>query len=373
VWNDFYSKIYTVNLALERLGGSTQLTESVKQQLMGEAKFLHAFLYFYLVNLYGDVPLALQTDYRINAKLQRTSKNLVYQQIIADLKDAQTLLTDNYFSADAKTPTTERLRPNKWTATALLARAYLYTSDWTNSEIQANSIISTNSKYDTGSLNNVFLKSSKEAIWQLQPVNTAWNTEDAKVFIIPTAGPTSISTVSGYPVYLSSQLLSAFEIADKRKINWIDSVTVGSGPASATYYYPYKYKSATLNAPVTEYTMVLRLGEQYLIRAEARAQLNKIAEGLSDLNVIRRRAGLPDAVASDQTTLLNLIYHERQVELFTEWGHRWLDLKRTGKVDEVMSSYAPQKGTTWSPNWALYPIPLYDITQNPNLTQNPGY
>jgi hypothetical protein len=128
-----------------------------------------------------------------------------------------------------------------------------------------------------------------------------------------------------------------------------------------------------LNLPVTEYTTVLRLGEQYLIRAEARAHLNKISEGLRDLNVIRQRAGLSDAMASDKNSLLNLVQHERQVELFTEWGHRWLDLRRTGKIDEVMGNYASQKGTSWSSNWALYPIPLYDITQNPNLTQNAGY
>jgi hypothetical protein len=176
--------------------------------------------------------------------------------------------------------------------------------------------------------------------------------------------------VIGYPVYLSNQLINSFEQADQRRANWIRSVTGGN---STTYYYPSKYKSATLNAPVTEYQMVLRLGEQYLIRAEARAHLNKITDALSDLNVIRHRAGLHDTTATNQDSLLDLIYHERQVELFTEWGHRWLDLKRTGKIDDVMGKVAVLKGTTWSPNWTLYPIPLYDIIQNPNLGQNPGY
>jgi hypothetical protein len=179
--------------------------------------------------------------------------------------------------------------------------------------------------------------------------------------------------VEGYPVYLSNQLLNAFEPNDKRKTNWINNVTVGSVPTSATYYFAYKYKSATLNAPVTEYTMVLRLGEQYLIRAEAKAHQNNIGGSQGDLNVIRKRAGLSNTTANEKNALLAAILHERQTELFTEWGHRWLDLKRTNNIDAVMNTVAPTKGTTWNSNWALYPIPLYDIIQNPNLVQNSGY
>jgi hypothetical protein len=364
LWNDFYTKLYIVNTALERLAVSNSLTPSVKQQLMGEAKFLRAFFYFYLVNLYGDVPLTTSSDYTKNAILSRSAKGDVYKQVVADLKDAQNLLADGYVASDATTSTDERVRPNKWAATALLARAYLYTGDWANTETTAGAVISNTARYDTVSLNNVFLKNSKEAIWQLQPVNAGWNTEDARVFVLPGTGPSN-----NYPVYLSKQLVNSFESGDQRKLNWVNSVTVNG----TAYYYPYKYKAASLNAPVTEYATVLRLGEQYLIRAEARAHLGKTSEALKDLNLIRKRAGLADANTTDQTSLLNLIYHERQVELSTEWGHRWMDLKRTGKVDEVMSTVVSAKGTTWSSNWALYPIPLYDITQNPNLRQNPGY
>lgn len=364
VWNYLYAKIYIVNLAIERLTVSGSLTPAVKQQLLGEAKFLRAFFYFYLVNLYGDVPLTTTSDYTVNASLSRTASVKVYDQVVSDLKDAQQLLTDGYVAADAETTTSERVRPNKWAATALLARAYLYQGDWSDAAAQATAVIDHTVLYDTVSLNNVFLKNSKEAIWQLQPVNTGWNTEDGRVFILPSTGPGY-----NYPVYLSSSLLNSFEPGDKRRSNWVDSITVNS----QTYYYPYKYKSATLNAPVTEYSMVLRLGEQYLIRAEARAHLNDIPGAQNDLDVIRRRAGLPDAVSNNQASLLADILHERQVELFTEWGHRWLDLKRTGNIDVVMNGIATVKGTTWNTNWQLYPIPAYEITQDPNLVQNTGY
>lgn len=374
IWNESYSYIYTVNLAIEKISNSTKLSVSAKSQLLGESKFLRAFFYLYLVNLYGDIPLTTSSDYRVNSRLSRSPASDVYKQIIADLQDAQTLLNDNYVGADITKVSQERLRPNKWAATALLARVYLFAGDWTNAELEATKVINANDKYKLTSLNGVFLKNSAEAIWQLQPVNTGWNTEDARVFILPSTGPTSNSSVSGYPIYLSNQLLNAFESNDQRKTNWVYNVTVSNGSTSSTYYYPFKYKSATLNDPISEYTMVLRLGEQYLIRAEARAHLDNSLGAVSDLDSLRSRAGLAAYNGSTiQAPLLAAILHERQVELFSEWGHRWFDLKRTGNIDAVISNYAQQKGTIWASNWALFPIPLYEIIQNPNLKQNLGY
>jgi hypothetical protein len=369
LWAGIYGQIYVLNIALERLSASTGLTSAVQLQLIGEAKFMRAFFYFYLVNLYGDVPLAVSSDYTINANLARTPKSEVYLQIIADLKSAASLLSNGYVGADAVSATPERVRPNKWAAMALLARTYLYTQDYPDAEVEADSVIVASSLYQLDSLNGVFLKNSSEAIWQLQPVNTGWNTEDARIFILPATGPSTTAPTYGYPVYLSAQLMGSFEAGDARRTNWVDSVLVGG----ISYYFSYKYKSATLNAAVTEYSMVLRLGEQYLIRAEARAQHNNLLGAASDLNAIRRRAGLGATSAADQPSMLAAIWHERQVELFTEWGHRWLDLKRSGMIDPVMTAVSSAKGRTWKTDWQYWPIPEYDIAQDPNLTQNPGY
>ncbi len=106
------------------------------------------------------------------------------------------------------------------------------------------------------------------------------------MFILPSSGPT---TDMQFPVYLNPGLINSFEHGDQRKVNWLDSVVVSGN----TYYFPFKYKSATLNSDVTEYTVVLRLAEQYLIRAEARTQQNNSFGAISDLNVIRSRAMLP--------------------------------------------------------------------------------
>jgi hypothetical protein len=106
---------------------------------------------------------------------------------------------------------------------------------------------------------------------------------------------------------------------------------------------------------------------------ETRSNFSEEA-GAADLNVIRTRAGLPNTVATTESGLLSAIVHERQVEFFTEWGHRWCDLKRTGLVDSVMSIVTPLKGgASWSSNGAIYPIPQTERNSDPNLSQNKGY
>jgi hypothetical protein len=139
-----------------------------------------------------------------------------------------------------------------------------------------------------------------------------------------------------------------------------------------TYYFPFKYKVQS-GSQVTEYSMVLRMAEQYLIRAEARARLNKISLAQDDINMLRIRAALPNIIIADQQGLLKSLWHEKQIELFSEWGHRWLDLKRTGEIDSVMKIVCPQKQADWKSFQQLYPLPQTERDNDVNLTQNPGY
>lgn len=369
-WGPCYNAIYTCNSVIEGLSAAGNITLSVKQQLLGEAKFNRALNYFYLTNLYGGVPIALTTDYTTNSSLPRAAQADVYKQIVSDLKDAEGLLSSQYLDGTLLKVTAERVRPTTWAASALLARVYLFTKDWADAESEATTVIGNSATFDTVSLNGVFKANSKEAIWQLQPVISGWNTQDGRLFIIPSTGLGLNNTV-----YLSNTLYNIFESGDNRLTDWVDSVVV----TGTTYYYPYKYKSATLNAPVTEYQMMLRLGEQYLIRAEARAEQNNLTGAIADLDIIRQRAGLPLMANTnpgiDQAALLDKILHERQVELFTEFGHRWLDLKRTGTVDAVMGVVTPQKsgGGAWQSYQQLYPIPYKEVQANPNLKQNSGF
>jgi hypothetical protein len=99
------------------------------------------------------------------------------------------------------------------------------------------------------------------------------------------------------------------------------------------YYYAYKYKQRGLTATSMEYQVLFRLAEQHLIRAEANIRLGNLSAAAADINLIRQRAGLSPTTAVSQQQLLDVLLHERRVELFTEQGHRFLDLKRFGLLE----------------------------------------
>ncbi|MBO9201407.1 MULTISPECIES: RagB/SusD family nutrient uptake outer membrane protein [Niastella] len=374
-WAPLYNYVFRCNAAIEGLTVSKTLTPSVKEQLLGEAILLRAFVYFYLVNLFGDVPLVLSTDYKVNATLARSPKSQVYQQIIADLNEAKGLLSNNFLNATLQESSNERIRPTKWAAAALLARTYLYTEKYASAEAEATEVINNSTLFTLPELANVFLKNSTEAIWQLQPTDIGYNTQESVTYMLIPNGPIGGAEKG---IFLSPRLLSSFESDDQRRLNgnWVDSIIV----SGTIYYFPNKYKynpvfdpSTASTADMKEYLMLLRLGEQLLIRAEARAQQGNISGSQSDLNSIRRRSGLENTTANDITSLLAAILHERQVELFTEFGHRWFDLKRTEYVDTIMNQVTILKGGIWQSTDQLYPLPLSELQHAPNLIQNAGY
>jgi hypothetical protein len=351
LWKSTYSYIYQANAVLEGLKQSTGISNEVQRELEGEAKCFRAVCNFYLLNLYGNIPLATSTNYQTNDTLSRSSSILVYQQIIADCKDAQNLLKDDYSFSGG-----ERVRPNHFAATALLARVYLFMEDWKNAEAEADSVIGRPDLFTlSADLNQVFLANSSESIWQMEPVQPGINTREGNIFIL-NSFPNSVA--------LSDSVLTAFEPNDNRRTNWIDSVFVGS----QTFYFPFKYKIKS-GSPVTEYCMVFRLSELYLIRAEARAQQDNLSGATDDLNQIRNRAGLSNTTALTQNEIINAIQQERRVEFFTEDGMRWLDLVRTGQATAVLGS----SKNGWKSTDSLYPIPLSELQNDTKLIQNPGY
>ncbi|MHA4806564.1 RagB/SusD family nutrient uptake outer membrane protein [Flavitalea flava] len=363
LWGNPYSILYAANSIIDGLQNNSGVHDSVKNELTGEAEFIRAFCNFYLINLFGEIPMVTTTNWHKTSLLGQTKVPAVYQTIIADLLDAQHRL-----SVDFSVGSGQRIVPNKWAATALLARVYLYIQDWKDAELQATTIIENTTLFSLATdLNSVYLTNSSEAIWQLQQNNSgaviSYNTTPEGYQLIPPD-----SNFAPFAC-LSEKLLAEFEPGDKRKTYWVETVSYKGGK----YSIPYKYKAgpgqATINGPYSEYYMVFRLAEQYLIRAEARANQNNLGAASSDLSVIRARAGLSEISFTYQTDLLSAVANERQIELFAEWGNRWLDLKRTGQATSVLSPIKPH----WTENALLYPIPLAELRTDPNLVQNNGY
>jgi hypothetical protein len=351
LWGYPYQSIYQVNAVLAGVNNNSGLSASFQKQVVGEMEVVRALYYFNMVNLYSGVPLVTSTAYAQTDRLPRSSANAVYAQINADLADAKKKLTATY-------PSAGHIRPNLYTAVALLAKVNLYQGNWQNAYNEADSVIRLGGYSLEPNLNNVFLDGSVEAIWQLPALGLYNVFTDAQNFEPQYAGQTPNYQITPF-------LLNAFETGDQRLQDWIGSTS------NPTIYYPNKYKNVNPTATPVEDQMILRLGELYLIRAEAAAHLNNLTQALADINTIRQRAGLlPNpADAASQTTVLNAVMRERRVELFCEWGNRWFDLKRTGTAATVLGS----EKTGFSANSELYPIPQTQIQLNNLLIQNPGY
>ena len=351
IWSNAYNVIYDTNAIIEGVNNSSGLSIEDKNQIKGEALFFRACIHFYLANLFGDIPYITTTNYQINTTVSKTPIQEVNDLVVIDLLESKSILTDSYITG-------ERVRVNRGAASAFLARVYLYMQEWDLANAESTSIISNVAQYTLLSdLNTMFLKESTEAILQLKPTNEGDATNEG-FYILLNAPPLTQA--------LSNQVVNAFEAGDNRISSWTDTVTDITG----TWYFPFKYKQRINTGNSTEYSIVLRLAEQYLIRAEARTQLGDIAGAQADLNTIRNRAGLANTTAATTNDLIDAILQERRVELFTEFGHRFFDLKRLGLLDTVLDSVKPG----WDSTDALLPIPESELLVNPNLLpQNPGY
>ena len=347
IWKAAYAYIYQCNICIEGLQKSTEVSTAIKKQLLGEVLFVRALCYYYLVNLYGEVPLVLGTNAEVNALLSRAPGDQVYQQIETDLTTASDVLINDIL----------KTRPTKYAAQALLARVYLFMQKWSKAAEMASAVINSGQFFLLGDLSKVFKSDSKETIFQWAPVLERMNAAEGFIFMP--------ATPNGRPNYsISDSLLNAFEAGDLRRSNWIRKAS-----QQPTYYYPYKYR-VYLSNTISEYNIVLRLAEQYLIRAEAYAQLSRVEDAIIDIDTIRVRAGLPvisKAISSE--LCFRAIEQERRTELFAEWGHRWFDLNRTNRANVVLG--VTKKN--WHSDDQLYPIPSTELDVAPNLEQNHGY
>lgn len=352
LWNSSYNQIYAANTVIQGVTASAALSEADKQQLTGEAVFVRGLIHFYLVNTFGSIPYITTTDYKKNSTVSKIPEKLVYELIKKDLELAADLLPKAYVGSD-------RTRPNKFAAKAVLARVYLYMQLWNEASNTASSVLNQTDLYIwPPSLNTVFEKQSLSTIWQFMPNLTGANTYEGNIFIFLQGPPPTVA--------LSQDLIGAYSSDDLRKTLWLKSVSNGS----SVWFHPYKYKKQSNTGTSVEYSVVLRLAEQYLIRAESRAHSGDLIGAKEDLNKTRNLAGLPNTNAVTAEEILENVFIERRLELFTEFGHRFFDLKRTGRIDVILSKTKPQ----WNSNDKVLPLPESELLLNPNLNpQNEGY
>ena len=369
IFSDWYAEIYRANAIIEGLQNTSGTTESLRKQYIAEAKLVRAYCYFHMVNTFGEVPLVLVTDPAISAFLPKTTTAAIYAQMITDLTDAKANLGAVYPGVNTAS-SNDRTLVNKFVATALLARVYLFSGNYAAAESNASEVIAS-TLYSlvprTAMASGVFVRDNTECIWEMSPplLNTNQYTVEASVFI-----PSSLTSVTTFNYRLDPRFAALFASTDLRRTNWMSNVTL----SGTTYILPFKYKYRTqplaAAAGISESQIVMRLAEQYLIRAEARARTGTNLSGaLTDLNAIQTRAAAALTTSTDATTLLTAIALENRKEFFCEQAYRWYNLKRTGEADAVLGALK----TSYTPKSKLLPIPQAAIDANYNLTQNPGY
>ncbi len=346
-WIYAYRGIYRANLVIENAERDQMLSLTDRQNFLGQALFVRAFLHFHLCQLFGDVPYISSSDYRANAVKARDSKSIVMESLSKDLERAAELLPKEIKG--------ERVMPSYYAAIALLAKVKLYQGQFEQVLDLTDEILSNKNFTLEMDLNDVFKIKSAEVIFQIE--STVANTAVAMNFL--PFSPTS------KPMYvLQHDLLQSFEVEDLRKKAWTES-NILDGTA---YYYPTKYKNK-LMTPIEEYNVVFRLAEVYLMRAEALFGVKDYDQVLSTLNSLRKRAGLKDKKYADAVQLWEAIVTERRHELFVEGGNRWLDLIRWNTIDDVLGASKP----SWQSFAKYLPIPSNEILLNTHLIQNPGY
>jgi hypothetical protein len=353
IWKYTYRTILLGNDLIEQLSTTSVFQEDERREHIGEAKYFRAYGYFVLTSLFGDVPWVKSANILETALLPRESKEKIISEaegLIDDLKYAETALA---------TSDNARTRVTKAAASALLARVYLYREEWANAEEKAGEVIETSGCELETDLNSVFLRSGREAIFSVSSSASIPSYVDRNYL--------SVYLLNATYFRLTGDLTASFEEGDLRKEKWLKN--------EGTYFHCWKYKrNAAASAGAAEDLVLLRLAEQYLIRAEARAQQDRLRGengAIADVNAIRRRAGLeglPETLSKAEVLLA--VENERRHELFLEEGHRWWDLVRTGRADAVLGAFPDKQ---WSPYKALLPVPSAEIDRNQNLAPNPGY
>uniref|UniRef100_F4C136 RagB/SusD domain-containing protein n=1 Tax=Sphingobacterium sp. (strain 21) TaxID=743722 RepID=F4C136_SPHS2 len=348
IWKNLYAVIYQCNDLLTQIEPSP-ISDSKKRSIKGQCFFLRALCYYFLVNLYQNVPLILHTNVNENRTINQSEPSEIYQAIISDLLEAK----DHLKGED------QNIYATIWAVSALLAKTAFNLKDW-KTVIDETTFVINSGRYTLESVSSVFHVDSKETVLQF------WTQEGfitSATSLIPASATVVPSTL------ITDELYDVFDDNDLRKLQWIGTNVVTTNDEATSYHFPYKYKNRSMMDSHRECLVSIRLAEVYLLRAEAFLYLGEIAEAMADLNRIRERAGLQVLNTTDPEEVFSLLEKECRKELFAEWGIRFISLKRTGRLDEVLGKAKP----TWTPDAKNLPVPQNELMYNSNLKQNPGY
>ena len=402
-WPRLYQVIRGANETLLELEVLEDQEAGVVEEITARARFIRAYAYYHLVRLFGDIPYLDEKTTTLEAsEAQRTSAETVYEAIIADFEYAKQWLPNSRMN---------RALPGKSAASAFLASVYLTRGEYQSAYDEATDIISKAGQYDLAlepDYRNIFHAEntdfSQEPIFVIDFVGTNVNDESRDYLAAFTGfyGQATYYPSGGWSVMVPAQAVyDTWDDGDYRKEVSFDAEAVDNSGTVIPYTNFSSLDVRNANRPhISKYTamagdlpqantsgrdshsnyQLMRYAEVLLIAAEAAAELGNGGEAAQYINMIRERArngdgtSAPSTVPADiSTASVDDVLEERRLELAFE-HKRWYDIVRRKMGDEVFGSNGLEGARNFdSSRDYLLPIPPLEITNNPNLAQNPGY
>jgi hypothetical protein len=376
-WGYLYNGIMIANSVLEGadLCTVTGFTDSARTVLKGEAQFVRAVHYFNLVRLWGGVPLVLSTEINKTGSLPRSSETEIYTQIVSDLTDAIAAL-----------PKTQNMtgRATKAAAQGMLAKVYasMPTIDYTKVLQYCNAVLADTQYGLVDNYADLFdgnHENTKESLFEIQFDAATAGAWGPQMLLPPSVSGDSWKKFNTPSKTLINAYQSEGDVVRQSASVLFENCTglYSDDVWGTTIPFAYKLKSAS-GWNSSNNIIYLRLADIILLKAEALNETGDLSGAKTLLNQIRERVDLPDKDPTTQATMRLAIEKERLLELAFE-GHRWFDLKRTGRAIAVMSECETRKSATTlygsgiTTSDLLWPIPATEIQLNPNLTQNDNY
>lgn len=349
-WATIYTVINRANIVLRAADQLDNISESQRDQIKGQMYFLRGLALFDLAKVFGGVPVITEPTTEISEITfdPRASLEQTYDAIISDLQAAEAALTDNAPSGS---------RADEWAAKAVLARVYLQQGNNAQAQTYATDVIENGPFALVPNFGDIFdSEDNAEIIFE---VDFTINDQSG-------LGSASDPTTPGQKFYLSAEAYNALQASAQNGDERFEATTLQVG----TRRRLIKYSDIVNNA---DDVPVIRLAEMYLIRAEAIARQGVATAAaseqvISDINMIRTRAGLSPVSGLTNAQALTEILEQRRLEFIGE-GLRFIDLKRYNLLCEELG-FCPEDNAEFR---GLWPIPLQQLEVNPNLTQNPGY
>jgi hypothetical protein len=389
-WTTLYEAIGRTNLLIANLDANTTLADSLKKRAYGEAYFIRGVCYYFAVRVWGKVPLRLKPILNSNdVALAKSDVPVIYDQIITDLKFAETALPATVSSVSAG-------RATSGAAKVALADIYLTKGDWQKARDKAKEVIDNKATYGYDlepSLATVYsptLATNKEDVFSLkfsQIVDRGafmasyWADSRAKAAGYSVSGNKFGGIMSWAPLiknWDSLDLRKKFSLYNNYLINGVLTAAEIEPGIYDLRMGKYKDPNAPIDTGNGNDFYFYRYADVLLIFSEAENKLNGPTPLAYDaINRIRRRAygvniNTPNATVDlpaglTQTQFDDLVFRERGYEFIGE-AKRWFDMVRTGRATQLITdvrAVMPQPVRKPIPTKFLFALPDVELQNNP--------